>query len=138
MALDEVLNDGETEPRPALLARAGLVNAIKALENTFDGLRRYPRAIILDEDFHLPPLSGASPNGDGALGAPVFDGVIHKVAQDLLQAVAVCADGQVRGAVEQGCAFSSRTAFEILQDLGHDREESHRLQVEFNTPGLEF
>ena len=108
VALDEVLDDGEPKARAALLARAGLVHAIEALEDSFKGFRRYPRAVILDEDLHLAAVLGAAANGHGAFGAAVLDGVIHQVAQHLFQPVSVGADGQVGGLVDQLDAFGAR------------------------------
>ena len=87
VALDDVLDNGESEAGAALLARAGLVHAVEALENAFEGFRRYARAVILNGDLDLPAVQRAPAHGDGAVGAAVFDGVVHEVAEDLLQAV---------------------------------------------------
>ena len=40
VALDEVLHDGKSKAGAALLARAGLVHAVEALEDSFEGFRR--------------------------------------------------------------------------------------------------
>ena len=84
MVLNDVLDYCEAESRAALLARAGLVHTVEALEDSFEGLGRYARAIVLDAHLDLPLVRGTGDDSHGALGAPVLDGVVHQVAEALV------------------------------------------------------
>jgi len=90
-----MLDDGEAKSRAALLARARLVHSVEPLKDSFEGLRRYPRAVILDEHLDLASVLRVATNGDGAFGAAIFDAVINQIAQHLLQPVSVSADSEV-------------------------------------------
>src|ERR1039457_6460650 len=95
VGLNDVLDDGEAESRAALFARARLIHAVEALKDSFEGFRRYARAVIPDKDFHLAAVLGASANGHRAIGAPVFEGVINQIAQHLFQPIGIGAHGEV-------------------------------------------
>ena len=138
MVLNDVLNDGEPKSRAALLARAGFINTIEPLEHPFEGFRRYPRTVILDEYLDLAAVPGASANDHSAFGAAILDGVINQVAQHLFQPVSVSTDGQVGSLVDKLDAFGGRPIFEIFKDFGDDGVKRHGLKVEFDAAGLQF
>ena len=48
MRLDDVLDDGQSEPRAALLPRTALVRAVEAFENTRQVLLADTRTVVLD------------------------------------------------------------------------------------------
>jgi hypothetical protein len=56
LAVNQVLHYGQAKAGAALFARPGLVHAVEALKDAFEGLRRYPRAIILDRDLYSASL----------------------------------------------------------------------------------
>src|SRR5688572_19481321 len=58
--LDEVLHDGEAEPRPPELARARLVDAVEPLEDAREVFLGYAHSRVLDVDprARLPRRSG--------------------------------------------------------------------------------
>ena len=56
VALDEMLDNGKAKTGAALLARAGLVHAVEALEDPFEGLGWYPRTVVLDRNLNLPAI----------------------------------------------------------------------------------
>src|SRR6185437_493020 len=86
--LDEVLDDRETEARPAHVARTSAVDAVEALEQARQVARLDARAGV--GDLHaqrvLHPLR-AQP--DARAGAAVLDGVVEQVGEHLLEPLAV-------------------------------------------------
>ena len=78
MRLDDMFDDGQPQPRAALLARAGFVHAVKTLEQTNLLLGRDPRPLILDgevamESWSRWALGGADTAGiQRAMGGASF------------------------------------------------------------------
>lgn len=138
VVLNNVFNDGESKPRPALLARAGLVHAIEALEDSFEGFRRYSRTVILNEHFHPAAVSADATNSHRTLGAAVFDGVIHQIPQHLFQSVNVRTHGKLGGRVYELHALGVRLGLKVFKDLGNDGAERDGSEAQFDTAGLEF
>src|ERR1043166_8312291 len=89
LSLHEVFDDGQAEAGAALLARAGLVHAIKAREDAFEGFGGNAGAVVANEDFDVARWRGLRADGDGAAVAAILDGVINEVAEDLAGAVGV-------------------------------------------------
>ena len=133
-----MFHDGKSKAGAALLARAGFVHAVKPFENSFEGFEGYAGTVVLDKDLDLPSFNGPAPHGHGAVAAAVFDGIVHEVAEHLLQTVRIGADGKVRGLVDQRDALGGGPAFEILEDFGDDRGEGDRTQIELDAAGFQF
>ena len=78
--------DGKAESRAACLTAAGLVNAVKAVENRVQCVFGNAAAGILyinDNSIFLMP----HPNMDAAVFPVIFDAVFHEIEQDLIRIV---------------------------------------------------
>src|SRR5207253_2477969 len=93
VGLNDVFDDRQAEAGPALFARACLVHAIKALENSFQRFGWNPRAVVFDEYLDLAVLERPSARNYLAVGMAVFNGVVGEVSQHLFEPDGVSADG---------------------------------------------
>src|SRR5262249_56785677 len=87
VALDDVFHDGEPETGRALLARTGLVDAVKPLEHPLQRIRN-ARAVVLHAqlDRVIDALRG---DLHRAVCAAVLDRVDDEIAEYLLQLVRI-------------------------------------------------
>ena len=138
VVLNNMLDDGEAKSRAALLARARLVHSVEPLKDSFEGFRRYPRAVILDEHLDLAAVLRVATNGDGAFGAAIFDAVINQIAQHLLQPVSVSADSEVGGLIDELNALGGRPGLEVFEHLGDDWTQGHGLEAQLDAARLQF
>src|SRR3977135_3578103 len=83
MTVDDVLNDGEAQARPATFAASLHVNPVKALSQSGDRFARYPLPFILHRDENLVRalasgrgVGTAETHPDLAPFAAIFDGVV--------------------------------------------------------------
>src|SRR3989338_10028822 len=96
--LNDMLDDRKPEPRPAEIARTGLVRAVKSLKNTSRSLFRDPHTGIMnpDPDFTHRALGV---DDDRAFLTVKFYGIINEVDEDLFQLVRVRRHRHIRHAI---------------------------------------
>ena len=86
-----MLDDGEAQPRAALLAAAVLVHAVEPLEDAVAMLRRDADAVVLDGEDRL---SAARREREDDVGrAAVAQGVLHEIGEGVLHEPRVARDG---------------------------------------------
>src|SRR5579872_2266363 len=84
MGLGDVLDDGEAEAGPPLLAGAPLVDPVEALEDARDRLRGDADAGVAHLEHRLAATAaGITPHADGdpAVRTVVLDGVVEQVEE---------------------------------------------------------
>jgi len=96
--LDDVLDDGQSEARAALLARTRLVGAVEALEDARNVLAGDARAVVLDLDENLVEHVAEADARQTALLA-VVNRVDNQVDEDLTDEVLVGQHPEGRGEV---------------------------------------
>ncbi len=106
MAVHDVLDDGQAQPGAALLAARGGVDAIEALGEARQVLGCDTRAVVGDARPHARITDparriAADAHLDGAVLAPILDGVLDQVLQHLDDLLAVAANAR-RIAAHQG------------------------------------
>ncbi len=83
-------------PRPStatVSARARAIHPIEPLKDALARVGRDARAVIGDPEFGIAVGVAMPADGDGAVGAAIFDGVFDEIEQDLLEAVRIGAGG---------------------------------------------
>ena len=105
------------ESRAALLARTRLVHAIKPLEHAVERFGRNARPVVLHKNFQFAVVQFFAADGDRALRAAIFDGVVHEVGEDLFEPVRVRHRGEFGQFVDElhvcvfGAGFKSAKTF---------------------------
>src|ERR1043166_2343333 len=92
--LDNVLDDGQPKASPARLARAGAIHSVGARKNTGPRFGRNAPAVLLRPNVDTLLAHGPSTHVDLGVSAPVFNGVLHKIEKDLVQAFRIGARRQ--------------------------------------------
>jgi hypothetical protein len=108
--LDEVTDDGEAEPEPAVRAGGGGVGLAEAVKDVGQegGVDAFASVGDADDD---AAIGAGDVNADGAAGGRELDGVAEQVPDDLLEAVGIAGDsaGYLNGARLKGiCLLRSR------------------------------
>lgn len=75
---DHVTGDGQTEPGPALVTAAGVVQTYEALEDPVPLRLGHARAVVGDLDEHVAPVG---PHRDRHRTFRVTLGVVQEIAQ---------------------------------------------------------
>src|SRR2546425_9788660 len=106
--LNEVLDNGQAQAGAAQFARAGLVDAIEALEYSRQILLRDAdagvRHLQMDSTLRAPPAYA-----DASAGRGIFEGVVDQVPQDLVERILVRPGDYGRTGVSgQGPGFRGR------------------------------
>src|SRR5688572_11243774 len=94
--LDDVFHDGKAKTRSTLFARARLVHTIKPLENSFQRIRRNAGTIIGHGDLDACITERSSADLHVSIFAAVLDGIVDEVRKDLLQALQIGANDEIR------------------------------------------
>jgi len=96
MSLDEGLDDGQTESGAAILAVAGRIDTVKALENMRQMLRRDTDTGIGNGHHHLVPRH-VQGNLHPTVVRSVLDGIGNQIEKNLTQAQFIAADADFLG-----------------------------------------
>src|SRR5262249_46131887 len=91
MQLDDRLDDGQAEPTSPRVRRPRRIDAIEAVEDTLQMLRRYPATIVADDDLGVG-IAFANLDDDRPAGGRVFHGVGHEIDESPAQQRAFRAD----------------------------------------------
>src|SRR3984957_19585454 len=80
VSLNDMFDYGQPQPRAALLARAGAVHAVEALEDAAQRIGRNAGAVVGHEDLRLVP-GVARADGHASAGLAVLDGIVCQVEE---------------------------------------------------------
>ena len=96
----DVVRNRETESGAALGASAGLIDSIEALEDLRGVLGRHAGTVVRDAEHHRFPIELGSQR-DRAAGRRDAGGVVDEHQECLVQTIAVAADPEVGGALDE-------------------------------------
>lgn len=89
--LDDLLDDGETEPGSGLVSAPGSVRFVEAFPYFFQAVLRDACAGVPDGDEDFLVFDGRL-DGDGGIRLAEFDGVVDEIVEHLLDLAHVCVD----------------------------------------------
>ncbi len=139
MGLDGVLDDREAEAGAALLARAGLVDAVETLEDPADRLGRNARAVIAHTHLDQAAFKPAGGHRQLSTGAPVLDAVVHEIREHLPQPIRIrLGDQAARHLVLQPDVAPFGPLGEVAEHLLHGRLQRRGLGTQVDPPGIEL
>src|SRR5205823_344708 len=91
VGLDNVLHDGEAQPRATHFAGAGAIDTVEALKDARLVFQRDADAVVGDFDGdHAVGSGGRQPDFSAVTG--VFDGIVDEVEEGAVQIVGVAHD----------------------------------------------
>ena len=137
VAGDDVFHNGEAEAGAALITGAGFIHTVKALEDAIDGFGGNAGAVVLNADFNLAIFQGAAKHFDGAVEAAVFNGVVHEVGEDLVEAVGISLGGERREFVDEFDVAIFGLGLEMGEDAVGKGAEFDGLELEFQAAAFE-